>query len=132
MSGEEQAEIDDSKQIQVVNNTFPPVKVFVTTGMFINPCWQGKEGKTIGAPLVYATGDEWLSATDLASRFQMDYDKLRKRLERWRKKNPDQVMEVRNRRPGEPKLLFRLGDVAHLITALKDERNVHRQASGKK
>ena len=132
MSSEQRDGIDDLDQIQREEYDLAPANIYITTGFLLSPCWQGEAGKTFGVPLVYCTGVEYLSTKDLATRFALDYGKLRKRLERWRMKHPECAVLVEDLRSGKPRYLFRLKDVAPIITKLKDGRNVQRQPARKK
>jgi hypothetical protein len=56
-----------------------------------------------------------LSAGDLASRFGVDPEAVRKRLDRWRKGTHDGWSEVTDRKPREPKYLFRFSAVSAIL-----------------
>jgi hypothetical protein len=61
-----------------------------------------------------------MSARELADTFQVPREALRKRLERWQRKNPEGgYIEVENRRRGEPQYLYSVDAVRHLIDGLR-------------
>lgn len=131
MSSEQRGESHESIQIRLTGELFPPFTTYVTTGFFLNPCLNGDLSQVSGDPFVACTGDELFSAKSLALRFGVDYHKLRKRLERWRRKNLDRVIVVEDSGPNSPRFLFRLRDVADILMAVSEGRNVHRESSKK-
>ena len=64
-----------------------------------------------------------LSAPALAKRYDVDGERLRKRLDYWRKKRENALgedwTEVRNRSANTPQYLYRLGAVLELVEGLK-------------
>jgi hypothetical protein len=76
---------------------------------------------TSGTSLPQPTGEERLSARDLAKRFDVPPEPLRKRLERWREQNQDgrDWVEVEDRGTREPRFLYRLSAVKPVIDDLK-------------
>jgi len=67
------------------------------------------------------TDDAWLGHAEIARRFGVDAENLRQRLNRFRKTNHDCYREVAEgeRKPTEPKYLYRLSLVRPIIVALK-------------
>jgi hypothetical protein len=72
-------------------------------------------------PLAFANPDEMISAPALAARYDVDGEKLRKRLDYWREQNAmsNDFTEVENRARNEPRFLYRLRAVAHIAEKLK-------------
>lgn len=64
-------------------------------------------------------GDAILSPADIAKRYGVDYEPLRRRLERWRKKHDDGWIEDENRTGSSPKYLYRVSAVSDVILAGK-------------
>lgn len=64
--------------------------------------------------------EAWLSHTDLADRFELPHEALRKRLGGWRKKHAagNDWKEVSERKPREPKYLYRLGAVLPIVNEM--------------
>jgi len=63
-----------------------------------------------------AADDPLLTHIDLAKRFNLDRETARKRLDRWRSKNKGgDWIEATDKRPNEPKYLYRLSAVKHLF-----------------
>lgn len=64
--------------------------------------------------------DAWLSHIDLANQFKLASESLRKRLDRWREKHAagDDWKEVPERKPREPRYLYRLGAVSPIISEM--------------
>ena len=74
----------------------------------------------------------WSSARGLAEKYNLSYDKLRTRLERWRHNNAEGWMEVSATERGsrDPKYLYELAAVQQVITKLQQKQrspNVHRE-----
>jgi len=61
----------------------------------------------------------WLHHGEISRRFAVDAGALRKRLDRWRVGHDDDWREVPDRRPREPKYLYRLAAVAPLVDELR-------------
>lgn len=61
----------------------------------------------------------WFTHVRLAEHFQLNKGALRKRLERYRDHNQDGWKEDENRRPREPKYLYRPKDIMHIIEELR-------------
>jgi hypothetical protein len=59
--------------------------------------------------------DGWYIHSTLADHFGLGREALRKQLERWRKKHFDGWKENTDRRPREPKHLYQLSSVQHII-----------------
>jgi len=59
--------------------------------------------------------DGWYTHSTLADHFGLAREALRKQLERWRKKHFDGWKENTDRRPREPKHLYQLSAVRHII-----------------
>ncbi len=72
------------------------------------------------------TGNEFLSAKQIADIFDVPYHALRRRLERFRKDPSDAVIESAESRQNQPKYLYRLNGILDEIKALRSKRNVHR------
>jgi hypothetical protein len=68
--------------------------------------------------------DPMLSAADLANHYHLAPEPLRKTLDRWRAKNADGWSEVTDRKPREPRYLYRVSAVRSVIEKLQ------RQTSG--
>jgi len=66
--------------------------------------------------------DSALSPAELAKRFGVSYDALRKRLERLRSKDHDCFMEVSNRKP-QAQYLYKVGHVRPVIADMKKPSN---------
>jgi hypothetical protein len=64
-------------------------------------------------------GHEMLACSDVANRFQVDPEKLRARLKRWMPTHQDDWIEVTNRHPNDPRYLYRVSAVLHIINDLK-------------
>lgn len=60
-----------------------------------------------------------LCCADLAKRFGVPADNLRQRLKRWMKTHDDGWKEVNDRRPREPKYLYKVSAVMHIIEELQ-------------
>jgi hypothetical protein len=67
-------------------------------------------------------GGERLSCPDLASRYKVNAEALRKRLERWMPTHQEDWLEVTNRRPRDPKYLYRVSAVLPIIRELQQSR----------
>lgn len=67
--------------------------------------------------------DQMLSAPALSQRYEVDPEKLRKRLDYWRSQNKGSKdwTEVENRAENEPKYLYRLGAALEIVNALKTD-----------
>lgn len=67
--------------------------------------------------------DQMVSPENIAKRYgftSKDKDRLRKRLEAWRKpENCTEWTEVQDRKPRQPRYLYRLGSVQHLVNEVK-------------
>ena len=66
-----------------------------------------------------STGDEWLSPADIAAKYGLKAESLRKSLERFRKKNPHLQntgwLQIRDRGQRKPEYLYRLASVCHVV-----------------
>jgi len=60
-----------------------------------------------------------LSVTELASKFDLPHDPLRKRLQRLRRHDDGCFIEVENKRRNQPRFLYTYGRVKHIIRAMK-------------
>jgi hypothetical protein len=76
--------------------------------------------------------DAWRTATDLARLFGVEGDALRQRLNRWRKKNDGGWKEVTDRKPREPKYLYRDGAVRSIVGSLKTSSEPSSEQPAKK
>ena len=95
-----------------------------------NPAYRNVEPQNCSAPCVfYLTGNEYASARQIASTFRLDYDALRKRLERYHKQNGEGVVRVEDPAQNQPKYLYHLRSVLPEIEALQFGKNVHRKKS---
>ncbi len=77
-----------------------------------NPLWPHNldpEGRNSLSP------DPWLSATDIARARGIKYETFRKHLERWRRNADSGWREATDRKPREPKYLYQMKAVDHLI-----------------
>jgi hypothetical protein len=63
--------------------------------------------------------DTLLSCAQLAKRFGVPAEPLRKRLERFQKESDEGWVEVENRRRNQPRYLYRVGAVRHLVSGLR-------------
>jgi len=63
--------------------------------------------------------DSNLSAKALANHFGISHEALRQRLNRFRKKAFDGWMEVTEPKPNEPRYLYRVGAVQHIVDSLR-------------
>jgi len=71
--------------------------------------------------------DGWLSAREIATRFHVPREPVRKRLERFRQENLDGWAEVKDPRPREPHYRYKLSAVRHLFRQLvPDESSTER------
>jgi len=64
-------------------------------------------------------GPEMLSSPDLADRYNVNPEALRKRLERWMPTHQEDWKEITDRRPREPKYLYRVFAVLPIIKELQ-------------
>lgn len=65
------------------------------------------------------TSQQYLSCADLARHFNVNGQKLRKRLERWKRTHDNEWVEVADRRRNEPRYLYRVPAVMPLIEQLQ-------------
>jgi hypothetical protein len=65
------------------------------------------------------TGQEFLSCSDLANKYRVNPETLRKRLERWMPSHEESWKEVANRGPREPKYLYQVSAVLPIINDLQ-------------
>jgi hypothetical protein len=65
--------------------------------------------------------DVWLASSDIATQFELPLDALRRRLDRWRKKNAagSGWKEVSDRSKNEPKYLYLLAAVRSIIDEMR-------------
>ncbi len=72
--------------------------------------------------------DGWFSCRQLASRFRVDYEALRKRLDRYRRRNPDcyRELEPSERRVRESRYLYRLKSVLEVVQSLQRKTRPNR------
>lgn len=75
----------------------------------------------------HSSDDPLLSAADLAERFGVNSEALRKRLDRWRLTNHAGFEEVSNPGPREPRFIYRLSAVTPIVEGMR--RKQARQAS---
>jgi len=68
-----------------------------------------------------AAAEGMYSVTAIAERFGIDEARLRKRLERWRRKHADGWLEVDDRSARAPKVLYRLDVVLPIIRELQSQ-----------
>jgi len=63
----------------------------------------------------------FLSARDIADKWGLDYERLRKKLERWRSKNTAgaDFIEAEDTQPGSPQFLYRIGAIRSIIESLQ-------------
>jgi hypothetical protein len=73
-----------------------------------------------------------LSATDIAERFGVPAEALRKRLTRWMRDHHTEWIEVANPRPNDSKYLFDLVAVTPVVMALKNRGSSRQTSSPKK
>ena len=84
------------------------------------------------AQLPLPADQAWLADTDLAGYLGVDRNALRQRLNRWRKKNDEGWREVTDRKPREPKYLYRVGAVRTLVVDLKGVRRSDQRTNSEK
>ena len=63
-----------------------------------------------------------ISAPDLARKLQLPLPRVDSALRRYREIHPDCAVEVENRRPNEPRYLYRTGDVQPVVQKLVREQ----------
>ncbi|HUT93480.1 MAG TPA: hypothetical protein VMY37_28710 [Thermoguttaceae bacterium] len=93
---------------------------------YVSLCWAAEKLRELDGPRAIETASEadaLLSAKDLADRFSVPYDALRKRLDRWRAKNKGgdwiEVDTSENLDPNAPRYLYRLSAIYPLIASMK-------------
>jgi CRP-like cAMP-binding protein len=59
--------------------------------------------------------DATMNHADIADTLNIDREALRKRLERWRQNNADGWQEIADAKAREPKYLYRIGSIRHLL-----------------
>jgi hypothetical protein len=59
--------------------------------------------------------DAMMNHVELAAAHNLDAEALRKRLDRWRKTNADGWQEISEPRSNEPRYLYRVGAIRHLL-----------------
>ena len=65
----------------------------------------------------------YITARDIATKFDIPYDSLRQKLIRWQRNHFDDFKEATDRKPREAKYLYRVGAVIELVNNIKQKLN---------
>jgi hypothetical protein len=76
--------------------------------------------------------EAWLSAPELAVRYGVDSEKLRKRLEYWWKRHGEDYRETEFHKPREARFLYRLSAALPVVQALQTGRKASGETSGER